>query len=106
MANPESLALEHIKSGNITTLRVVINKILSNQKVSIPENKLKDLLSIKGIELDLPINKNNYKTFVELVGRSAYKGFPGVYVFIHKTSNFMYVGSSTAPLWTTYGILF
>jgi hypothetical protein len=91
--NSESLALEHIKSGNITN-HLVINKILSNQKVSITENKFKSLLKIKGIELELPINKNNSKTFDELVGKSSYRGFPGVYVFIHKTSNLMYVGSS------------
>jgi len=36
--NPEKLALEHIKSGNVTT-HLVINKILESQKVSIPENK-------------------------------------------------------------------
>nr|YP_010608766.1 hypothetical protein PNX16_mgp005 [Drechslerella dactyloides]WAN89846.1 hypothetical protein [Drechslerella dactyloides] len=91
--NPEGLALEHIKSGKITN-HLVINKILSNQKVSITENKLKSLLSIKGIELELPINKNNSKIFDETVGKSSYKGFPGVYIFIHKISNLMYVGSS------------
>ena len=36
--NPEKLALEHIKSGIVTT-HLVINKILESQKVSIPENK-------------------------------------------------------------------
>jgi hypothetical protein len=91
--NPEELALEHLKSGNETT-HLVINKILYNQKVSITENKLKDLLKIKGIELDLPITKDTYETFINLVGKSSYSGFVGVYVFIHKASKSMYVGSS------------
>lgn len=91
--NPEKLALQHIKNGNITN-HLVINKILENQRVSISENKLKMLLKIKGIELDLPITNDNRKTFVDLVGKSSYKGFAGVYVFIHKVSKLMYVGSS------------
>lgn len=89
--NPEKLALEH----NETT-HLVINKILYNQKVSITENKLKDLLKIKGIELDLPITKDTYETFISpaRVGKSSYRGFVGVYVFTHKASKSIYVGSS------------
>jgi hypothetical protein len=54
----EKLALEHIHSGNVTT-HLVINMLLSNQKVSISANKLKELLKVKGIEFDLPITKDN-----------------------------------------------
>src|SRR5690606_12572655 len=89
----ETLALEHIQSRKATDY-LIINKVLSNQNVSITKNKLKSLLSIKGVELDLPINKDNSIIFDKLVGKSAYKGFSGVYIFTHKTSNLMYVGSS------------
>jgi hypothetical protein len=89
--NSEILALEHIKSGNVTTY-LVINNILANQRVSISENKLKDLLKVKGVEVDLPVTDS--KSFGELVGKSAYKGFFGVYLFIHKLTDQTYVGSS------------
>ena len=89
----EKLALEHIHSGNVTT-HLVINMLLYNQKVSISANKLKELLKVKGIEFDLPITKDNLKNFYGLVGRSTHSGFAGVYVFTHKASKSMYVGSS------------
>lgn len=53
-----------------------------------------ELLKVKGIEFDLPITKDNLKNFYGLVGRSPYSGFAGVYVFTHKASKSMYVGSS------------
>jgi len=68
--------------------------LLYNQKVSISANKLKELLKVKGIEFDLPITKNNLKNFYGLVGRSSHSGFAGVYVFTHKASKSVYVGSS------------
>ena len=68
--------------------------LLYNQKVSISANKLKELLKVKGIEFDLPITKDNLKNFYGLVGRSSHSGFAGVYVFTHKASKSMYVGSS------------
>jgi hypothetical protein len=68
--------------------------LLYNQKVSISANKLKELLKVKGIEFDLPITKDNLKNFYGLVGRSTHSGFAGVYVFTHKASKSMYVGSS------------
>ena len=89
----ENLALDHIRSGNVTT-HLVINMLLSNQKVFISANKLKELLKVKGIEFDLPITKDNLKNFYGLVGKSTYSGFAGVYIFIHKASKSMYVGSS------------
>lgn len=89
----ENLALDHILSGNVTT-HLVINMLLSNQKVFITANKLKELLKVKGIEFDLPITKDNLKNFYGLVGKSTYSGFAGVYIFIHKASKSMYVGSS------------
>ena len=89
--NSEKLALEHINSGNKTTY-LVVNKILKGQKVSISEGKFKDLLKVKGVEFDLSLRDT--KAFEKLVGQSTYKGFFGVYVFIHKATNQIYVGSS------------
>jgi hypothetical protein len=92
--NPESFALEHINSGKPTT-SMVINKILLNQNLSVTESKLEELLKVKGVELDLPISTPEDKTLLdELAGKSKYKGFSGVYIFIHKSTGHKYVGSS------------
>jgi hypothetical protein len=92
--NPESLALEHINSGKPTTSSV-INQILLNQNLSVTDSKLEELLKVKGVELDLPITTpENKKLLDELTGKSAYKGFFGVYIFIHKKTGSKYVGSS------------
>jgi len=92
--NPEYLALEHINSGKPTT-STIINKILSNQNIIVTDLKLKELLKVKGVEIDLPITtaKNN-KLLENLTGKSKYKGFFGVYMFIHKNTAQKYVGSS------------
>lgn len=91
----EKLALEHIKNGKVTT-HLIINKILSNQKVSIDANKLKALLEVEGVgvELTLPITEENMKTYTNLVGKSTYSGQIGVYVFAQKNSSLIYLGSS------------
>ena len=92
--NPESLALEHINSGKPTTSSV-IHKILLNQNLSVTDSKLEELLKVKGIEMDLPIlTPENNKLLDQLTGKSIYKGFSGVYIFIHKDSGQKYVGSS------------
>ena len=92
--NPESLALEHIHSEKPTTSSI-INKILLNQNLSVTDSKLEKLLKVKGVEFDLPISTSeNKKLFVELTGKSTYKGFSGVYFFIHKNTGHKYVGSS------------
>lgn len=91
---PESKALEHINSGDLTTSSV-INKILLNQNLSVTNLKLKELLKIKGVEIDLPISTTaGNQLLAELTGKSKYKGFFGVYVFIHKNTGKKYVGSS------------
>jgi len=91
------LALEHINSGNPTTSSV-INKILLNQNLSINDSKLEELLKVKGVEIDLAIttpgSSSNKKLLDELTGKSKYKGFSGVYIFIHKDTGHKYVGSS------------
>ena len=92
--NPESLALDHINSNKPTTSSV-INKILLNQNISTTDSKLEELLKVKGVELDLPIITPEAKNLLsELTGKSKYKGFFGVYMFIHKNTINKYVGSS------------
>lgn len=92
--NPESLALEHINSEKPTTSSV-INKILLNQNLSVTDLKLGELLKVKGIEMDLPISTpENHQLLDQLTGKSKYKGFSGVYMFLHKDSGQKYVGSS------------
>jgi len=92
--NPESLALIHINSGKPTTSSV-INQILLNQNLSVNDSKLEELLKVKGVEMDLPISTpENKKLLDELAGKSKYKGFSGVYIFIHKNTGNKYVGSS------------
>ena len=92
--NPEYIALEHLNSENPTTSSV-INKLLLNQNISVTESKLEELLKVKGVELDLPISTPKYKTLLDkLAGKSKYKGFSGVYIFIHKSTGHKYVGSS------------
>lgn len=92
--NPESLALEHINSGKPTTSSV-INQILLNQNLSVNDSKLEELLKVKGVEMDLPITTPESKKLLdELTGKSQYKGFSGVYIFIHKNTGNKYVGSS------------
>jgi len=92
--NPESLALEHINSGKPTTSSI-INKILLNQNLTVTDSKLEKLLKIKGVVFDLPISTpENRKLFAELTGKSLYKGFSGIYIFIHKNTGHKYVGSS------------
>jgi hypothetical protein len=92
--NPESLALDHINSGALTTSSV-INNILLNQNLSVTDSKLDELLKVKGVELDLPIcTPQNKNLLSDLAGKSQYKGFFGVYMFIHKMTGDKYVGSS------------
>lgn len=89
---PESLAKEHLDSGKVTT-HLVINNILSHQNISITKEKLQELLKIEGVEIDLPVEED--KTLLnQLTGNSKYKGYMGVYIFIHTASGQKYVGSS------------
>lgn len=96
--NSEFLALEHINSGKPTTASV-INKILLNQDITITDSKLKELLKVEGVELNLqtsslPLAQEDYNLFSYLTGNSNYKGHFGVYMFIHKITGKKYVGSS------------
>jgi hypothetical protein len=92
--NPEYLALEHINKGKPTT-SLTINKILLNKNLVVTDSKLKQLLNVKGVELDFSISRHeNKELLAELTGKSKYKGFSGVYIFIHKNTGHKYVGSS------------
>jgi hypothetical protein len=92
--NPESVANAHI-SSNKATDHLIINKILLNQNISVTKDKLEELLNVKGVEMDLPVVKlEDKKLLAELAGKSKYKGFYGVYMFIHKQTGKKYVGSS------------
>lgn len=72
-----------------------MNKIFLNQNLIVTDSKLDQLLKVKGVELDLPIaTSENLKLLDELTGKSKYKGFFGVYMFLHKNTGYKYVGSS------------
>ena len=91
---PESLAIEHINSGEPTTFEV-INKILLNQNLIITEGKLEQLLKVRGVEIELPVTtEEDKKLLAQLTGKSKHKGYLGVYIFKHKSTGLKYVGSS------------
>lgn len=91
---PNSLALEHINSGNLTTSEV-INSVLLNQKVSISQEKLDVLLSLPSVNFDLPITDQTYPALLALIGKPGSKrSNAGIYLFSHKHSDKKYVGSS------------
>jgi len=61
----------------------VINKILFNQNLYITNDKLKELLKVKDIEINLPvITPEDNKFLVEFTGKSKYKGFL-MYMYLH-----------------------
>ena len=91
---PNSLALEHINSGNLTTSEV-INSMLLNQKVSITKKELDVLLSLPSVTFDLPVTDQTYPALLGLIGKpGSRRSNSGVYVFSHKHSDKKYVGSS------------
>ena len=91
---PESGSIVHINSEESAT-HLVINKILLNQNLSVTQSKLVELLKVKGVEINLPVVTPKDKTLLALLtGKSPYKGFFGVYIFIHKNTGQKYVGSS------------
>lgn len=87
------LAIAHINSG-IPTTSTIINKLLLNQNLSVTAEKLKKLLDVKGVEIEIPITEKGRTKLSLLTGKSAYRGFFGVYVFTDKITGFKYVGSS------------
>lgn len=99
--NKEPLVSLELKDNNLKKdLRTssVINKILINQNLSVTASKLDKLLKVKGKKVDLSsfpfLKKETKDLLAELAGKSKYKGYFGVYIFIHKETNSKYVGSS------------
>jgi hypothetical protein len=92
--SPNNLALEHIEKGDPITSEV-INSVLLNQKVSITQKELDELLNLPSVKFDLPITDLVYPSLLALIGKPGSKrSKAGVYVFTHKSSNSKYVGSS------------
>ena len=50
---------------NLPTTSTIINKILSNQNIIVTDLKLKELLKVKGVEIDLPITTPKIKKLLE-----------------------------------------
>ena len=91
---PNSLALEHINNGNLTTSEV-INSVLLNQKVSITQKELETLLALPSVNFDLPITDQTNPALIALIGKpGSRRSKAGVYIFSHKNSDKKYVGSS------------
>ena len=84
--NPQWLASKFINS-NEPISSSVLNEILFNQNITVTDLNLKQLLKVKGVDLDLPVyTLEDKKLLGELTGKYKYKGFSGVYMFIHKSS--------------------
>jgi GIY-YIG catalytic domain/NUMOD1 domain len=91
---PNTIALEHINKGNPITSQV-INSVLLNQKVSITQQELDELLSLPKVIFDLPLTNHTYPALSGLIGKpGSRRSKAGIYVFSHKYSDKKYVGSS------------
>lgn len=91
---PNTIALKHINSGNLTTSEV-INSVLLNQNISITPKELDELLSLPRVSFDLPVTDQTYPALLGLIGKPGSKrSKAGIYIFSHKHSNKKYVGSS------------
>lgn len=75
----------------------VINKVLSNQGVSITQKELNVLLTIKGVTFDLPFNSQTLPALFGLVGKpKSRRPKSGIYIFTHLATGRKYVGSSNS----------
>jgi len=69
--------------------------VLLNQKVSITQQELDELLSLPRVNFDLPITDQTYPALLGLIGKPGSKrSKSGIYIFSHKCSDKKYVGSS------------
>ena len=74
-----------------------INRLLVNQQVSIEQEELDKLLTIKGVTFELPLSNQTYPAYYSLIGRPQTRGRrAGVYIFTHIASGNKYVGSSNS----------
>ncbi len=81
-------------TSTVSSIYATLNKILLNQNLAVTNTKLEELLKVQGVELNLPLASEDKILFENLTGKSKYKGFFGVYIFIHKSTGKKYVGSS------------
>lgn len=90
LMSPADLFSSELNGINITDL----NKYLNNSNLFVTQAKLESLLKQKFHYIDIPVTTaEGVKLLGELTGISKYKGYFGVYVFIHKIGH-KYVGSS------------
>jgi len=69
--------------------------VLLNQKVSITQQELDELLSLPKVNFDLPLTDQTYPALLGFIGKPGSKrSKAGIYVFSHKYSDKNYVGSS------------
>lgn len=75
----------------------VLNNLLIKQQVSITQVELERLKKIRGIKYSLPLDDQNYSSFINLVGTPKTRGLKaGVYIFTHLATGSQYVGSSNS----------
>lgn len=71
--------------------------MLTNQQVSITQQKLNILKKIPGVKFDLPFTVETYCSLVKLVGKPKTRlRKQGVYIFTHKATGNKYIGSSNS----------
>ena len=69
--------------------------MLLNQKVTVSQKELDELLNLPNVKLDLPITDETYPSLLALIGKpQSRRSNTGVYVFIHKLIGNKYVSSS------------
>lgn len=91
---PFSLVQEYIAKGNPINSEI-INSVLLNQKVTISQKELDELLNLPSVKFDLPITDETYPSLLALIGKpQSRRSKTGVYIFTHKLTNKKYVGSS------------
>lgn len=74
-----------------------INTLLSNQQVSITQDKQDKLYKIKGVCFELPLNDQTYPAYFSLVVKLKTRGRrAGIYIFTHIASGGKYLGFSNS----------
>lgn len=74
-----------------------INKVIANKNVSITQQQLDQLLAIRGVTFDLPMNSDTLKAYYSLVGHPhTRKRKAGVYIWTDLTTGYKNVGSSNS----------
>ena len=88
------LADRYIKQNKVISAYDV-NEVLKFHGIKIEQKILDKVLAKPKLEFDnLNINIIRSDTFIKKIGKIRSKPIPGVYIWIHKATNSMYVGSS------------